>query len=464
MQRLLAIALLTVKAAFRYRLVVVLSVLLLGTVIGLPLIIKHDGSARGFTQILMTYTLSLITTLLGFATLWLACGTMARDVEECQMQMVAVKPIARWQIWLGKWVGIMMLNAMLLGVSAVAVFGIMQWRARHLPPEQQEVLRNEVLVARGSLKEPQPDIQKDVELNLKERLKKAPVMQLDLPLLRNQITEQVKWQYQLVPPGYLRKWVINLGFRKNFLKDQPLYLRVKFHTPETRDAAEPKTSISYDAFWEIGPPDSPLRRRNAMRLSPATFHEFQIPPNMFDANGDLTISFINQNETVLLFPLDEGMEVLYREGSFGLNFSRGIGIIFCWLGLLAALGLTAASFLSFPVASFFALGFLIVGLSSSTLSTVVQEGGIFGVNHEGGPSAPNFADKILVPIFQVLLKLVNLVQGFSPIDSLSLGRSITWEQLGLAIAQIVLLMGGIMAAIGIVIFTRRELATAQSNN
>ena len=132
--------------------------------------------------------------------------------------------------------------------------------------------------------------------------------------------------------------------------------------------------------------------------------------------------------------------------------------------MLAALGLTAASFLSFPVASFFALGFLIVGLSSNTLSTVVQEGGIFGVNHEGGQSTPNIADKILVPIFQVILKLVNLVQGFSPIDSLSLGRSITWEQLGLAIFQIVILMGGIIAAIGIIIFTRRELATAQSNN
>src|SRR5881396_1884615 len=105
MQRILAIAFLTVKAAFRYRLVVVLATLLLVSVVALPLIIKHDGSARGFTQILLTYTLSIITALLGFSTLWLACGTLARDVEECQMQMVAVKPIARWEIWVGKWIG-----------------------------------------------------------------------------------------------------------------------------------------------------------------------------------------------------------------------------------------------------------------------------------------------------------------------------------------------------------------------
>src|SRR5881394_92857 len=110
MQRLFAIAKLTLKAAFRYRLVQVLIGLLLGAVLGLPAIIKHDGTAQGFTQILLTYTLGAITTLLGFATLWLACGTLARDVEECQMQMVAVKPIARWEIWAGKWTGIRFRN------------------------------------------------------------------------------------------------------------------------------------------------------------------------------------------------------------------------------------------------------------------------------------------------------------------------------------------------------------------
>src|SRR5260221_4681633 len=102
MKRILAISKLTWKAAFRFRLFWVMSALLLLCVVGLPLLVKDDGTARGFTQILLTYTLSIITTLLGFSTLWLACATLSRDVEECQMQMVAVKPIARWQIWLGK--------------------------------------------------------------------------------------------------------------------------------------------------------------------------------------------------------------------------------------------------------------------------------------------------------------------------------------------------------------------------
>src|SRR5262252_730289 len=129
MQSLLAIASLTWKAAFRFRLFLVLAVLLLGAVVGLPLLFKDDGTARGFTQILLTYTLTAITALLGFSTLWLSCGTLARDIEECQIQMLAVKPIPRWQIWLGKWLGIMSLNAALLAISGGCVFFLLQWRA-----------------------------------------------------------------------------------------------------------------------------------------------------------------------------------------------------------------------------------------------------------------------------------------------------------------------------------------------
>src|SRR5271157_3173320 len=153
MQRIFAIAWLTWKAALRFRLFLVIAVLLVLAVVGLPLVIKDDGTAQGFTQIILTYTLSAITALLGLSTLWLSCGTLARDIEECQIQVVATKPIARWQIWLGKWLGLVSLNAVLLALSGACVFGLLQWRASRLPAEVQKTLREQILVARGSAKE-----------------------------------------------------------------------------------------------------------------------------------------------------------------------------------------------------------------------------------------------------------------------------------------------------------------------
>ena len=153
MQRILAIAWLTWKAALRFKLFLVITVLLVGAVVGLPLVIQDDGTAQGFTQIILTYTLSVITVLLGISTLWLACGTLARDIEECQMQVVATKPVGRWQIWLGKWLGIVTLNAALLAITGGCVYGLLEWRATKLPAAEQKILRSQVLVARGSAKE-----------------------------------------------------------------------------------------------------------------------------------------------------------------------------------------------------------------------------------------------------------------------------------------------------------------------
>ena len=363
MQRLYAIAWLTWKAAFRFRLFLVIAGLLLVSVVGLPLLIKDDGTARGFTQILLTYTLTAITALLGFSTLWLACGTLARDIEECQIQMLDVKPIARWQIWLGKWLGIVSLDAVLLALSAGCVYGLLQWRAHRLPPEQQQVLRNEVLVARGSAREKNFDKEIDARADqlLHERLEKNPLetRQANLDEVRRQIRESVKAAYEVVRPGYpSRPWRINLGSARLHLRGQPLSLRVKFN------AAEGSASGTYGGILAVGePPKSKTWQSPVLSMAADTFHEFTIPPDLFDADGVLTITFGNPNQIALLFPLEDGVEVLYPEGGFGPSFARALGIILCWMALLAALGLASASLLSFPVAAFFSLGLLAMTLS-----------------------------------------------------------------------------------------------------
>ena len=432
--------------------------LLIAAVVGLPLVIEDDGTAQGFTQIILTYTLSAITGLLGLSTLWLACGTLARDIEECQIQVVVTKPISRWQIWLGKWLGIVSLNAALLVISGACVFGLLQHRATKLPQAEQKILREQVLVARGSAKEANSDadIAAEAERILQGRLKSSAVEKVDVPEVRKQILERVKADYQLVPPSYQRVWKVDLGFAKNYLQGKPLQLRVKFN------AAQKSASGTYTALWQIGLPEKTKSiQLEPMSLAPDTFHEFEIPPDMFDANGLLTISFVNPNQTALLFPLDDGLEVLYPEGGFGLNFARGLGIIFCWMAVLSALGLMAASFLSFPVAAFFSLAMLLVVLCSGTLAESVDSGSVAAGNEETGQAGHSIADGVLIPAFKGVLAVISLVKNYSPIEALSSGRSITWGELGLAFAQVVLLVGGVFAIAGIVFFNRRELAAAQ---
>jgi hypothetical protein len=111
---------------------------------------------------------------------------------------------------------------------------------------------------------------------------------------------------------------------------------------------------------------------------------------------------------------------------------------------------------------FFAGGFD-DGVSSGTLADTVEAARSAAGNAETGVMGHSAADVVLIPLFKGILAIINLAKGFSPIDSLSSGRSITWTELGAAFGQIVLLLGGITGIIGIVLFSRRELATAQGN-
>jgi hypothetical protein len=453
-QKILAIAWLTWKAALRFRLFAVIAVLLVLAVVGLPLVIKDDGTASGFTQIILTYTLSAVTILLGISTLWLSCGTLARDIEECQIQVVATKPVARWQIWLGKWFGIASLNAALLLLAGVCIYATLQWRASKLPAQEQTQLRQQVLVARGSARPDNVDAQIDTETEqiLQNRLKQTPLTTADLAEVRNQIRAQVKSDFELAPPGVPRGWTVDLGLAKNYLHNQPLQMRVKFN------AANHNPSGTFVALWQIGDPNSTnLVQLAPMSLSPDTFHEFTIPPNLYDANGKLTIIFLNPNNISLLFPVEDGITVLYPESTFTVNFLRALGIIFCWLILLSAIGLMAASFLSFPVATFFSLAMLAVAFSSDTLAENIG----LATPTPGGPAIP-ISQVLINNFYRVIVAVLSLAENFSPIDSVSTGRSIPWSELGAAFAQIVLLLGGIFAVAGIILFNRRELATAQT--
>jgi len=456
--RIAAVAGITLQATYRFRLFPALLVFLLLSVVVLPLVIKDDGTARGLTQILLTYTLGISVSVLGFSTLWLACGVLARDIEDCSIQTLAVKPIARWEIWIGKWLGVMALNGILLLFTGIFVYSSVQYRAGKLPAEQKDVLRSQIMVGRGSLKPEVPDLTREIESLLAERLKEPSIAAMDRAFVRQQVEEIIKGREQYVPPLMGKRWELDFGALQGLVKDRDMQVRIKFNKGTLTQVG------TFPVMFQVGPVGSTNMVRIETALTDENFHEVLVGRNLLDANGKLNVEFYNMGPIPLMVPLDDGMEVLYYETGFGLNFIRGLLIVYLWLALLAALGLAAASYLSFPVAAFFSLAVLLVSLASGVMENVVKEGTVTGVNHETGRAAGSMVDLVIVPLFRVLLQVVNLVKEFSPIDSLSSGRSVSWTQLLRAGTQIGLLVTGMTGLIGIGLFYRRELAAVQQTN
>ena len=451
MRRILAIAGQTMTAAVRFRLVVAAALLLAVCIIALPFLVRHNGTARMFAQVMLTYNLTIITGLLAFLTLWLACGALASEVESGQLQLVAVKPIARWQLWLGKWLGVVGLNLILLAGSLGASWTLLHWRARELSIEQQTVLRQEVLVARGSLREAPVDLEKDVEALVRERQQKPDAADLDPAMVAQQVRALARARMETVAPNFRRVWTLDLGAKAASLRDQPLHLRALFHSANGID------SSLFNTVWVVGDVASGKFSRLQKQLAAGVTHEFVIPPGLVGADGKLNIECENRGDTTLLFRIDDGLELLYPAGAFTPNLLRGAGVVWCWLALLAAVGLAASSCLSFPSAAIVSLSLLYLGLSGGSFSEAVNEGSVFGFDHETNQPASRALDTVLLPLFRVLNLVVNSIASYSPISDLSTGRAIGWDTLLGAIAQIVLLAGGLFAAIGIATLTRRQL-------
>jgi hypothetical protein len=283
----------------------------------------------------------------------------------------------------------------------------------------------------------------------------------DKMVLESQFISQARTNVEEVDPRQFKTWAINLSSLPPKALAQPLQMRVKFTTSNPDSAVQ--SERTYSMVWRVGPPTSQQAQYLQEDFPPGSFQEVTLPP-LLDEKGVLYVACLNNDVEQLFFPIEDGFEILYHENSFGVNFARGMTVILCWLALLSALGLASASFLSFPVAAFVSVAILLVGLSTGTLSEVQKERSIFLGSGTGANVATKAIDSVTVPIFDTVLDIVNLVQDFSPVDSLSTGHSITWKQLALAVEQIVLVMGGFFALVGITLFYRRELAAVQVNS
>jgi hypothetical protein len=452
----LAVAGLTVRSAIRTRVVPFLFVAVFALIIGMPLMLKHDGTATGFMQIVVTYTLGSVMTILVMSTLWMAIGSLAREIEDGQIQMVTSKPISCWQILGGKWLGIMSVNLLLLAFVGMGIQFFIQWRGQQLPEAQQIVLERDLLVARAVIGEELPDFQAVENDRYVLFVADNPQMEHDQDEVRGELRKQIVAEFESVAPRYIRQWVIPAGPAVDALKNGEATFRVDFQAGYNR---RPK---ALSTAWEIG-----AREGNPQRLvttlTTDTPHYLPLKNPELNAEGDLVIQFHNYTDESFVFTTGEGLQLLYRQSGFASNLGRAFAILFCWLGLATAVGLTAASKLNFNVAAFFAIGLIGSGMFSGTMQNVVEQGSVW-TYYEG---ELNLLQKIVGTFMYVLIRLLHLFMGvvrdYSPIEALGTGRSIAWTQLATAFAHCWLLFGSLLAALGIYAFTRRELADPYNN-
>jgi ABC-type transport system involved in multi-copper enzyme maturation permease subunit len=85
------------------------------------------------SQLLLTgvWLVSLASGMLG---IFASCGTLSSEIESHTLQSIAVKPVHRWEIVVGKWLGLTLMAAVYTLAAASVVIVIVWVRSGYLPP------------------------------------------------------------------------------------------------------------------------------------------------------------------------------------------------------------------------------------------------------------------------------------------------------------------------------------------
>jgi hypothetical protein len=447
------------REATHNKIAIVLLVLMLLIIAGLPFIVGETDRLQYRIQQFLSYSLGLTGILLSLLTILLACATLSSEIRDKQIFTVMVKPIDRGSYLLGKWIGIVLLNAVLLLVAGGAIYGFVTVYLFNQPARDQLdalAVTEQVLTARVAA---QPTPPEEADNEVAKRLNRLLDDQSDayieqrggMAAVEQEIRQQVLTEWRsLGPYGRTRYQSIYVFTDMAKAKQIGRSVQLEYKIKVSGEMSDRQTRIWWGANGRMLTPEP--------RQVPANIKQTElIPVDWIDETGRLELLAVNANpQASISFPAEDGMQLLYTVDRFGPNFARGMVMIWFKLAFLAALGLAAATFLGFPVA---ALSCVLVFAAASASHFILESLRYFGSpQSEVGVRIVSVVMKWIATGFTVPLEKYG---QFRPIGSLVEGRYIAWGAVGGCALWIGLLWTGVAGLAGWLIFQRKELARVQ---
>ncbi|MHC4982875.1 MAG: ABC transporter permease [Planctomycetota bacterium] len=224
MGRIWAVARYTLAQCLRTKVAAVFVVLLVAALVALPLTLKGDGTLAGRIRTFLAYGTAATGILLSIVTVFLSVALVAGDVEGKYVFLLASKPVARWQYITGRWLGVVLVDGVLLAAAAVVIFATSHYLRTGQAANRQDRLavENEVFAARAKLlPEPITEVEDRRVEKQEKRLEEAGNLQETVQAYmeqmnlseaearrraREQIRKQVREGLQSAGPGSRLTW------------------------------------------------------------------------------------------------------------------------------------------------------------------------------------------------------------------------------------------------------------------
>jgi len=409
MKALLAIVGLTLRAALRSRLIAGLAFVLALLNLGLPALLLGDGTPGGRLHVLLLYNLAFSALILGLATLWAACATLSQDIAHHHIDLVGVKPIPRSLLWLGRWLGLTVLNALLLALVGLFT-GLQAARLVRQPPAPPADVTLADAFAGHRILETGPAT--------------TPVVAL---------------------PGSTSIWVFALP--ADPLPAGVCHYRLRYRLSPNYGDTNPVSGI-----WQFTDAAGTLLSRQVTTQHVTALRTLTVPAHL-PVQSPLTAAFINDPagmSCTALFSLKQPPQLQIPTLSWAANLSRALLILLLHLALLAAVGLAIGTLFTLPVAVFVSTALLVAALLSQW---VVAAAGSPRHTEAGDPASPPALTE------QAALRVARMIAPalqYGPLSRLTAGIALDNAFVARA-GGTLLLYSAAFAAVGIIALKRREL-------
>lgn len=363
-----------VEEAVRMRAALALLAALFAAVPVLPLVLDHSERLQYRIQFLLQWALGGAGLILGLLTIFLACGTVCGDIDTNRIHMTFAKPLRRWEYLLGKWLGIVVFDLLLVALAGAGTYTFARMLAATPAADAADraAVDGQVLVARAAVApghESPAEFAAAVAATIAQREKDDPAAFAgDATAIRDRIRWEHEWQWHTVTPDMVSTFVFtDLGRPGTPAADVQLQLRPRVTNVDV-DLADVRFAI-----WVNERPWPVQEGRHVEQtLASGATHVLDIPGDVIGDSGTLQLTIANRNlvpagetrATAITFPPGDGLRLYRRVGGFEGNFLRCLAVIWAKLALVAAVGVVAGTGLGFPTAALLSLLVTVTALGS----------------------------------------------------------------------------------------------------
>ena len=451
MRSIWAIAKNTIRQALRLKIAAVFVILLFILLPVMGFSVTGDATLKGRLQTFVSYGLSLTNILLCLLTIIVSVYSLTSDIEQKQIYTVITKPIRRCQLLFGKLLGVIVLDVILLSLFSLLICVITLYIPKFFGANEVELAQaeNEFYTARASLSPPEIDVTSEVKESYDKLTQSGQVPEgMSRKQIFAELTSVKKLEKRAIGVG--RELIWEFDNVKPLDPNASLFIRFKYDV-----AVNPPDSQVYGQ-WFAGDyrqikygtePKTPIYR-TAVRKDPVrTFREIEFLADAVADDGYLAVGFFNVplNDTVVIFPLEDGLEVLYKADTFTGNFLKAVLLILFRLIFLACLGVLGATFLSFPVAILFCL---VIFFTATFSGFVLESFDFLGQNVAG----------VYSYTVRPLIRLLPQFDKFNPTKYLITGRLLSWSLLVKVAAVMVAVKALLLMLLSLLIFNFKEIA------